>query len=88
LKKITPLIILSAICIVVALWASFPNEPNNRERSGVNLSWIMPLLLSFAALISYGIDRLIKKNSPDVKSVWVVEGILVAFIIFYAVFLK
>ena len=88
MKKITPLIILSAICIVVALWASFPNEPNNRERSGVNLSWIMPLLLSFAALISYGIDRLIKKNSPDVKSVWVVEGILVAFIIFYAVFLK
>jgi len=36
-KKITPLFIVSIICIALAIWALFPGEPENKERSGVYL---------------------------------------------------
>jgi len=87
-KKITPLFIVSIICIALAIWALFPGEPENKERSGVYLPWIMPLFLLFGALLAYGIDRLIRKSSPDLKKVWIVEGILVGLIVLYSLFLK
>ena len=87
-KKITPLVIVSIICIAFAIYALFPSEPENKERSGVYLPWIMPLFLLFGALLAYGIDRLIRKRSPDLKKVWIVEVVLVGLIALYSLFLK
>jgi hypothetical protein len=86
--KITPLIVISALCVLTAIWIPFAPEIEQGHRSGVNVPWIMPLLMLFGALVAFGADHLIKKYTPELKKVWITELVIVCFTILYAVLLK
>lgn len=86
--KITPLIVIAVLCLLIAIWIPFVPEPEPRYRSGVNVPWIMPLLMLFGSLVAFAADRFIKKHSTALKNVWLIEGVIVGFVILYSIFFK
>ncbi|TDO20903.1 hypothetical protein [Pedobacter duraquae] len=87
-STVTPLLIIAAISLLIAICVPFIPDEDRLHRSGVNVSWIIPLLLVIAALIAWGTDHLVKKYTIGPKKVWMIEGLMTGFIILYAFLMR
>jgi len=81
--KITPLLILAVCLISVGVWVLFFREPKRSEPYGDIVKWLLPVIFFFMALVAGGIHLLFRKIIPELKKLWMVEGIIVGFVFLY-----
>ena len=85
--KLTPLNIVSAICLTAAVLLLF-NRRQSGQTTPVGLVDLMAGLSVIAAIVSFISDQIFRKFIPNVKKLWVVEGVLVIFIIILILIIK
>lgn len=83
--KLTPLRIVAMVCIGIGIWALLSTSSESRQRSGVGMSWIMPLLLLLLAFMVFFADWLFRKFIPEPQKVWVVECMVILIITVFVV---
>ena len=81
--KITPLVLLAGCLIIAALWVFFFREPKGGEPYWEIAQWLLPVIFIFMALVAGGIHLLLRKNIPEFKKIWIIEGIVVGFVILF-----
>jgi len=85
--KLTPLNVVSAICITGAILL-LVNKRQSLQETPNALIDLMTGLSVLAAIISFISDQIFRKFIPSVKKLWVVEGVLVSFIIILILIIK
>ena len=81
--KITPLLLLAAGLIITGVWVLFFREAKRSEPYWDIVQWLLPVILFFMSLVAGGIHLLFRKIIPELKKLWMVEGIIVGFVILY-----
>ena len=77
--KLTPLNIVSAICLVIAALLLFDKKP---QRPGyVDITGLLVGFNVLTALVAFVSDLIFRKFVPSLKKLWIIEGVLVIFII-------
>ncbi|WP_316792470.1 hypothetical protein [Pedobacter frigoris] len=82
--KLTPLNIVSALALVTAvlyLWYRKPPEH-------VDVSGILAFFSFLVAVIAFVSDLIFRKFIPSLKKLWIIEGVLIAFIIILIFIIK
>jgi hypothetical protein len=85
--KLTPLNIVSAVCLTAAILLLI-NKKQNQEATPDALVDVMAGLSVLAAIVFFISDQIFRKFIPSVKKLWVVEGVLVIFIIILILIIK
>jgi hypothetical protein len=85
--KLTPLNIVSAICLTAAVLLLY-NRRQSLQATPDALVDLMAGLSVLAAIISFISDQIFRKFIPNLKKLWVIEGVLVIFIIILILIIK
>jgi hypothetical protein len=85
--KLTPLNIVSAMGLVAGVW--FLADKNETQRPGhIDMTgWVIGFcfLIFMVAFVS---DLIFRKFIPELKKIWIVEGVLIIFTIILMFILK
>jgi hypothetical protein len=85
--KLTPLNIVSAICLVIAIMLLI----NKKEEGNPKYVDITGILIGFSALtaiVAFVSDQIFRRFILNLKKLWVVEGVLIIFIIILIFIIK
>lgn len=85
--KLTPLNIVSAICLVIAIMLLI----NKKEEGNPKYVDITGILIGFSfltAIVAFISDQIFRRFILNLKKLWVVEGVLVIFIIILIFIIK
>jgi hypothetical protein len=85
--KLTPLNVVSALCLTAAVLLLL-NRRQTLEATPGALIDLMAGLSVLAAIISFISDQIFRKFIPNLKKLWVVEGMLVIFIVILILIIK
>lgn len=82
--KLTPLNIVSALALVTAVLYLWYRKPPQH----VDVSGILAGFCFLVAVIAFISDLIFRKFVPSLKKLWIIEGVLVAFIIILIFIIK
>ncbi|ETZ23307.1 hypothetical protein N824_17750 [Pedobacter sp. V48] len=85
--KLTPLNIVSAICLVIAIMLLI----NKKEEGNPKYVDITGILIGFSfltAIVAFISDQIFRRFILNLKKLWVVEGVLIIFIIILIFIIK
>ncbi|WGQ11925.1 hypothetical protein QG516_09775 [Pedobacter gandavensis] len=85
--KLTPLNIISAVCITIAAVLLFEKRPPSNAHT-INLQ---PILIGFSlliAVIAFISDQIFRKFIPELKKIWIVECTVILFTVLLFVIIK
>lgn len=85
--KLTPLNIISAVCITTAAVLLFEKRPEPHAHT-INLQ---PILIGFSlliAVIAFISDQIFRKFIPELKKIWIVECTVILFTVLLFVIIK
>jgi hypothetical protein len=85
--KLTPLNVVSALCLTAAVFLLI-NRKQTLEVTPDALIDLMAGLSVLAAIISFISDQIFRKFIPNLKKLWIVEGVLVIFIVILILIIK
>jgi hypothetical protein len=85
--KLTPLNVVSALCLTAAVFL-LKNRKQTLEVTPDALIDLMAGLSVLAAIISFISDQIFRKFIPNLKKLWIVEGVLVIFIVILILIIK
>ncbi|HEX8607075.1 MAG TPA: hypothetical protein VF679_00385 [Pedobacter sp.] len=85
--KLTPLNIVSAVCLTAGILL-LVNKKQSLQATPDALIDLMAGLTVLAAIIAFLSDQIFRKFIPSVKKLWVVEGVLVIFILILILIIK
>ena len=85
--KLTPLNIVSSICLTAAI-LMLVNKKETLQATPNALIDLMAGLSMLAAIIAFISDQIFRKFIPNVKKLWIVEGVLVIFILILILIIK
>lgn len=77
--KLTPLNIVSAICLVIAVMLLI-NKQDQANPKYVDISGILAGFSFLIAVVAFISDQIFRRVILNLKKLWVVEGVLVIFI--------
>lgn len=77
--KLTPLNIVSAICLVIAVMLLI-NKQDQANPKYVDISGILAGFSFLTAVVAFISDQIFRRFILNLKKLWVVEGVLVIFI--------
>lgn len=85
--KLTPLNIVSAVCLTVAVLLLYKKREigNAGPDSLIDLMAGMGVLAGVVAFIS---DQIFRKFVPRLKKLWIIEGVLIVFMIILIFIIK
>ncbi|WP_316813292.1 hypothetical protein [Pedobacter heparinus] len=82
--KLTPLNIVSALALVTALLYLWYRKPPQH----VDVSGILAGFSFLIAIIAFISDQVFRKFIPGLKKLWIIEGVLIVFIILLIFIIK
>lgn len=85
--KLTPLNIVSAICLVIGIMLLI----NKKEEGNPKYVDITGILIGFSfltAIVAFISDQIFRRFILNLKKLWVVEGVLIIFIIILIFIIK
>jgi len=85
--KLTPLNIVSAVCLTAAILL-LVNKKQTLQVTPDALVDLMAGLSILAAIIAFISDQIFRKFVLGIKKLWIVEGVLVIFIIILILIIK
>jgi len=77
--KLTPLNIVSAICLVIAVLLLI-NKKEEGNAKYVDITGILAGFSFLASVVAFISDQIFRRFILNLKKLWVVEGVLVIFI--------
>jgi hypothetical protein len=83
--RLTPLNIVTAMCIVASGFFIFKGFANQMERSFNVLLFGLCIL---GAVVSFVSDLVFRKSVPSLKNLWIVEGAFIVFTIVLILIIK
>lgn len=86
--KLTPLNIVSAICLVVAVLLLVNKKNEGYTQQHVDVTGILVGFSFLAAIVAFVSDQIFRRFILSLKKLWVVEGVLVVFIIILIFIIK
>ncbi|WP_157766428.1 hypothetical protein [Pedobacter ginsengisoli] len=86
--KLTPLNIVSAICLVVAVLLLVSKKEEGHAPQHVDVTGILVGFSFLAAIVAFVSDQIFRRFILNLKKLWVVEGVLVIFIIILIFIIK
>ena len=85
--KLTPLNIVSAVCLTAAILL-LVNKKQTLQVTPDALVDLMAGLSILAAIVAFISDQIFRKFVLGIKKLWIVEGVLVVFIIILILIIK
>lgn len=84
--KLTPLNVVSAVCLVIAALLLFDKKA--QQPGYVDITGLLIGFNLLTAVVAFVSDLIFRKFIPTLKKLWVVEGVLVIFIIILIFIIK
>ncbi|MBE9602070.1 hypothetical protein [Pedobacter sp. MC2016-24] len=84
--KLTPLNLTSATCLVAAVLLLVKPEPQQPQH--VNMTGFMVGFCILIAVVGFVSDLIFRKFIPDLKKLWIVEGMMILITIILMFILK
>ena len=85
--KLTPLNIVSAICLVIAIMLLI-NRKDEGNPKYVDITGILIGFSFLTAVVAFISDQIFRRFILNLKKLWVVEGVLIIFIIILIFIIK
>jgi len=85
--KLTPLNIVSAICLVITIMLLI-NKKDEGNPKYVDITGILIGFSCLTAVVAFISDQIFRRFILNLKKLWVVEGVLVIFIIILIFIIK
>jgi len=85
--KLTPLNIVSAICLVIAIMLLI-NKKDEGNPKYVDITGILIGFSFLTAVVAFISDQIFRRFILNLKKLWVVEGVLIIFIIILIFIIK
>lgn len=85
--KLTPLNIISAVCITVAAVLLF----EKRQPVHAHVIDLQPILIGFSlviAVVAFISDQIFRKFIPELKKIWIIECTVILFTVLLFVIIK
>jgi hypothetical protein len=85
--KLTPLNIVSSICLVIGVLLLFSRKPYDRSHY-VDITGTLAGLSFLSAVVFFVSDLIFRKFVANLKKLWIIEGVLVIFIVILVFIIK
>lgn len=85
--RLTPLNIVSAICLVIAIMLLI-NKKDEGNPKYVDITGILIGFSFLTAVVAFISDQIFRRFILNLKKLWVVEGVLIIFIIILIFIIK
>jgi hypothetical protein len=85
--KLTPLNIVSALALVIAALVLIEKRPPGYN-SHINVTGLLTGFCLLVAVIAFVSDLIFRKFIPSLKKLWVIEGVLIVFIVILIFIIK
>lgn len=79
--KLTPLNIVSSTSLVLAVWLLLKDTPTGSDRQVVQATGFLTGFCLLVAVVAFVSDLIFRKMIPSVRKIWIIEGVLIVFII-------
>lgn len=84
--KLTPLNIVSALGLVVAVLILIEKKDNGPHH--VDVSGLLSGFCFVAAVVAFISDQIFRKFVPSLKKLWIIESVLIVFIVILIFIIK
>ncbi|WP_256007370.1 MULTISPECIES: hypothetical protein [Pedobacter] len=84
--RLTPLNIVTALCLVTAGWLLLKGGEQQSEH--IDISWTIAALAILSAFVSFLSDQAFRKFVPSLRKLWLLEGVLILFVIIVVFIVK
>ncbi|TCC98714.1 hypothetical protein [Pedobacter hiemivivus] len=84
--KLTPLNIVSALALVIAVMVLLNKKDSGPQH--VDVTWLLSGFCFLTAIIAFISDQIFRKFIPSLKKLWVIEGVLIVFIVILIFIIK
>ncbi|SMC97395.1 hypothetical protein [Pedobacter nyackensis] len=84
--KLTPLNIVSALCLVVAVLLLLDKKDKGPQH--IDVSGLLIGFCFLATVVAFISDQIFRRFIPSLKKLWIIEGVLIVFIIILIFIIK
>ncbi len=85
--KLTPLNIVSALCLVIAVLVLL-DKKDARYPQHVDMTGLLSGFCVLTAVIAFISDLIFRKFIPSLKKLWIIESVLIVFVIILIFIIK